>query len=431
MTGISTELVIIILLAVINGFFAMSEVALLSARKTRLQHLAERGSGRAQNALYLLQDPNNFLSTVQIGITLVGVLSGAFGGATIAEQIAISIQQHYPALARYSETIGITAVVVIITYLSLILGELVPKRLALNQLERIASLVARPMASLSRIGAPLVALLSASTNTVLWMIRVRRSNTPAVTEEDVRAMIRQATQIGIFEKGEQQIVDRVFEFADHRVTAIMTLRADIEWIDINHPRSAIVEQIRRSNHSRLPVAAGDLDHPMGVLITKDYLAADTNTDIRDLLRPPIFITEGMPALKLLEQFRKTSMHIALVVDEYGSVQGLVSATDVLEALIGNLPDGEATEDAVVQRPDGSWLIDGSLPIDELKGLLKIESIPDERAGFQTAAGLIIHHLGRIPKTADSFEFGGVRMEVVDMDGSRIDKMLVTTPRRST
>lgn len=429
MSGISTEMLIIVLLAIINGFFAMSEVALLSARKTRLQHLAEHGSERAQHALDLLQDPNNFLSTIQIGITLVGVLSGAFGGATIAEQIATFVQVHYPPLAGYSESIGITSVVVIITYLSLILGELVPKRLALNQPERIASLVARPMASLSRIGAPLVALLSASTNALLWVFQVRRSDTPAVTEEDVRALIRQGTQTGVFEKGEQQIVDRVFKFADRRVTAIMTVRADIDWIDINDPRATIVEKIRRCNHAKLPVADQDLDHTIGVVIAKDYLTTDKDTDIRHLLRPPLFISEGMPALKVIEQFRKTSMHIALVVDEYGTVQGLVSATDVLEALIGNLPDEEATEEAVVQRPDGSWLVAGSLPIDELKDLLEIESMPQEFAGFQTAAGFIIHHLGRIPKTADSFEFDDVRMEVVDMDGTRIDKILVTSLRR--
>ncbi|HYH00006.1 MAG TPA: hemolysin family protein [Terriglobales bacterium] len=427
MSLISYELIIIVLLAVINGIFAMSEVALLSARRSRLQNLADRGNTSARRAIELLHDPNNFLSTVQIGVTVVGIFAGAFGGATLAAHIA-GFLRGYPSLAAYADTAGITVVVIFITYLTLILGELVPKRVALNNPERISTLVATPMALLSRVGAPVVSVLSASTNALLWLLRVKKSTEPSVTEDDVRAMIRHGAQLGVFEKDEQQMVDRVFRFADRRVTAIMTLRADLDWLDVNDPAPTLLQNIKSSAHSRLPVCDGDPDHTLGILAVKDYLAQES-PQIRDLLKPPLFVNESMPALRLVEHFRAASVHVALVVDEYGVVQGLVSGTDVLEALVGDLPEEKSDEQAVVQRPDGSWLVDGSLPIEDLKELLRVDALPDEKLGaFRTAAGFVIHNLGRIPKASDTFEFDGTRIEVVDMDGNRVDKLLLTPSR---
>lgn len=425
MANVSYELVIILVLAIVNGVFAMSEVALLSARKSRLQHLADRGNASARRALELVQDPNNFLSTVQIGVTLVGVWAGAFGGATLAEQIAERLKE-YARIAPYAESIGIAVVVVLITYISLIVGELVPKRIALNNPERIAAAVARPMSILSSIGAPVVALLSISTNAVLWLTRVKESKEPSVTQDDVRAMIRMGTQSGALEEGEQQIVERVFRFADRKATAIMTHRADIEWLDINDSPEEIKRVIKQSRHSRLPVADGSLDRVLGILLVKDYFSVESSADLRRILNSPVYVPERMPALKVLEQFRNTPVRIALVIDEYGGIEGLVSATDVLEALVGELPSDQPADQPITQRADGSWLIDGTLPADDLRELLRLDHLPGEESNaFQTAAGFFIHHLGKIPKPADQFQFENICLEIVDMDGNRIDKILVS------
>lgn len=428
MADVSIELVIIVLLVLINGIFAMSEVALLSARKTRLQHLANRGNQKARRALALLDDPNNFLSTVQIGVTIVGVLSGAFAGATLAEQIASSLRR-YPSLAQHAEWIGISIVVIGITYLSLILGELVPKRIALHNPERIATFVARPMSFVSRFAAPIVAVLSASTNAVLWIFRLKPTNEPSVTQDDVRAMIRLGTQVGVIETDEQQIVERVFRVGDRKVSALMTHRINIDWLDVNDPPQVLHEEVRRSRYLFLPVCDGDLDRTLGIVSAKDYLAAAPDADIRSLLKPAIFVPEGLPALKLLERFRNAPVPIALVIDEYGGVNGLVNPIDVLEALVGDLPGENPPPPSVVQRQDGSWLADGSLPLEDFKELIGADSLPKQDVGgFQTLAGFLIYHLGRIPKPADSFEFDGVHIEVVDMDGNRIDKLLVVSKR---
>ncbi len=424
MTTIAFEIAIILVLTIVNGVFAMSEVALLSARKGRLQRSAERGDVRARRALVLLEDPNNFLSTVQIGVTLVGVLSGAFGGATIAEKIAGQLSR-YSAIAPYAETIGISTVVIAITYLSLVIGELVPKRLALHNPEGIARMVAGLMSALSRMGAPVVAILSVSTDAVLKVFGLRKSGEPAVTEDDVRGLLRQGAQAGIFEPGEHQIVERVFQFADRRVSAIMTPRTDIVWLDVEDGFSELRAKISSSQHSRFPVCEGDLDRVIGILHAKDFLAALENADVRGLVKHAVIVPQSMAALKVLEQFRQTTVHIALAVDEHGSVRGLVSATDVLEALVGELPDEPAHERSMVQRSDGSWLVDGSVPIEELKALLHVERLPREGTGtYQTVAGFVMDRLGKIPSTGEQFVWEENRFEVVDMDGNRIDKVLV-------
>jgi putative hemolysin len=415
-------------LALINGIFAMSEVALLSSRKVRLQHLAEHGNARARRALHLIEKPNNFLATVQVGVTLVGVLAGAFGGATIAETITQHLSR-YARLAPYSETIGISVIVLLITYLSLVLGELVPKRLALHSPEQIAAAVAGPMSLLSRVGAPLVAILSFSTDALLKVFRLRDPTESAVTVDDVRGLIRMGTQTGVFEPGEQRIVERVFQFADRRVSAIMTPRGNIAWLDLNDQHSELRANIVGSRHSRLPVCDGDLDHVVGILEAREFLAECRTIDIRPLLKPPILVPETTPALKTLEQFRQTTVHIALVIDEYGGVVGLVSEKDILEALVGDLPDKMPGEERIRRRADGSFLVDGGLPVEDLKTLLHVNELPGHGSGrFQTVAGFVIDNLRKIPSEADRFEWQGNRFEVVDMDGNRIDKVLVVPGR---
>ena len=419
------EVIFILLLTFLNGLFGMSEVALLSARKVRLQMAAAQGNRRARAALDLLADPNNFLSAVQVGVTLVGVLSGAFGGATIAEAIAAYLQS-YPVLAPHGEAIGLGVVVVSITYLSLILGELVPKRVALGNPERIAAGVARPMTVLARFARPLIRFLSFSTNSILRLFRVRPSQEPPVTEEEVRALLDQGTETGMFDRAERQILERVFRFADRKVDVLMTLRKDIVWLDVQDLREKMLMKIRGSNHSTFPVCDGQLDRALGVLHVKDLVSAGSDVPTKNLLREPLFVPEGMSALKVLEQFKERRTHLALVVDEYGSIQGMFTLKDVLEAIVGELPSTNETSDPpVVRRNDGSWLVDGTLPIDEMREILKVnEPLLHDRGSYRTLAGFMIEHIKRIPTVGDHFTWHGIRFEVVDMDGHRIDKVLV-------
>jgi putative hemolysin len=338
MSRIIPELAIIFLLTIINGLFAMSEVALLAARKGRLQNRASQGNARAGTALVLQQDPNNFLSTVQIGITLVGVLSGAFGGVTIAEELGDYLRR-YPLLAPYGEAIGVSVVVLAVSYLLLILGELVPKRLALHGPESVATSVAQPMSVVAKVGAPLVSVLSASTDTVLALFRLKESKEPAVSEEDVRELLRQGVQLGVFEAMEQRIVERLFQFSDRRVSTLMTRRADVEWLDINEDYSTWQRRIVGSPHSRFLLCDGNLDRVLGVVIAKDLLDETARTDIRGLLKQPLIVPSETTALNVLQQMQQAKVPMAVVIDEYGKVEGLLTPTALLEALVGESPGG--------------------------------------------------------------------------------------------
>lgn len=429
MSAIAIEVLFIIILILGNGVLAMSELAIVSARKTRLQQLAGRGEAGARTALDLANEPNQFLSTVQIGITLVGIMAGAFGGATIAEQLAAYIVD-IPALAPYSEAIGVAVVVLAITYLSLILGELVPKRLALNNAEKIAAAVARPMRILSRIASPAVRLLSISTETVLKVIGVQPSVEPPVTEEDIRMMIRQGTDAGVFEKVEQGLVENIFRLGDQRLGALMTPRTEIVWLNVSDPLDEIRQIVVQSGYSRFPVCEDSLDQVVGIVRTKDILAAllaDKTIDLRTLSRQVVFVPETMSAMKALEYFKQTGTHLFLIVDEYGGTEGLITHHDVLEAIVGDIAlTGKPSEPRALQREDGSWLLDGMLPVDEVKDALQVKRLPGEEwEGYHTLAGFILLQIGRIPKIGDHFEWNGLRFEVMDMDGRRIDKVLVT------
>lgn len=429
MPSVLAQVIVVLFLILINGLFAMSEIAVVSARKARLKQRADAGDPRAKIALELAETPNRFLSTIQIGITLVGILAGAFGGATLAKDLGAYLG-HIPLLKPYSEAIGLAVVVLVTTYLSLVLGELVPKRLALSNPERIAALIAAPMRALSFIAYPAVRLLSLSTEVTLRILGIRPSSEPPVTEEEIKVLLEQGTEAGVFQEVEQDMVESVLLLDERRAASLMTPRPDIAWLDIDDPPEEIRRKLITSPYSRFPVCQGSLDNVLGEVEARDLLARSLcgePFDLRDMLRKPLYVPETMPALKVLEAFKKSGTQMALVIDEYGSIQGLVTLKDILEAIVGDIPSAEElAEPQAVRREDGSWLLDGMLPIEEFKELLGIEELPGEDQGlYQTVAGFVITQLGRIPVAADHFEWGNLRFEVMDMDGNRVDKVLVT------
>jgi len=424
-----TEIFIIVTLILINGLFSMSELAIVSAKKNRLQAKAEDGHKGAEKALELAKNPNRFLSTVQIGITLIGILSGAFGGATIAEKLGMEINK-ISWLSPYSEGIGVGIVVLLITYFTLVLGELVPKRLALNSAEKIASAVSPLMQSLSRVTTPLVAILSSSTNLTLRALGVRPSNEPEVTEEDLKSILLQGTEIGIIEESEQDMVERIFRLSDRSVSALTTPRTETIFLNIDATHEEIYQKIARYPFSRFPVIQDTNDNVVGIVQSRDLLlqrVEGDQFDIAKVMLQPLYLPESTPALVVLEKFRSTGIELAVIIDEYGGVLGLVSMNDILEAIVGDVvyPHKENEAD-VIQREDGSWLMDGMLQVDELKDYLDIDYLPDRDEGnYETLSGLMMAQLGRVPVSGDHFEWEGLRFEVVDMDGRRVDKVLIS------
>jgi putative hemolysin len=406
----------------------MSEIAVVAARKVRLQQRAEDGDERARSALALAHDPNKFLSTVQFGITMVGVLAGAYGGATIAEQVAEPIRR-IPQLAAYSEGLALALVVSVITVLSLIIGELVPKRIALNNPEAIASWVARPMMMLSRIGGPAVGVLTAATNFVLRVFGVKGEAEPNLTEDEIKALISQGAETGAVGAAEENIVQRVFQLGDQRVSSIMTPRPDIEWIDVDASEEELREFLASHSHTQFVACHGGLDDVAGIVRSADLLPLafkGARINLLPLTKEALFVPDSMPAVQLLESFRGSHKHVALVMDEYGAVEGLVTVTDLLTAIVGDLP-GNASEavGAFVSRADGSWLVDGSAAMEEVATHFGMDALPEDEAGaYHTIGGFVMARLGRVPKAADVFEWGGMKFEVMDMDGRRIDKVLV-------
>ncbi|WP_375469915.1 hemolysin family protein [uncultured Nostoc sp.] len=428
MSSITFEILIILVLIIANGVFSMSEMAIVSARKVRLHQLANQGDPKAKAALKLAESPNHFLSTVQVGISLIGILTGAFGGATIANRVAVYVKR-VPLLAPYSDPLSFGIVVLIITYFSLIVGELVPKRLALNNPERIASIVAIPMQALAAIASPVVYLLSASTDLILRVLGITASTEPQVTEEEIKILIEQGTEAGTFEEAEQDMVERVFRLGDRPVSYLMTPRPDIVWLDLEDTAEENRQKMVDSAYSRYPVCQGGLDNVLGVIPVTDLLARSFRGEPLDLtvgLRQPVFVPESTRGLKVLELFKQTITHMALVVDEYGVIQGLVTLNDIMSEIVGDVPstDGQDQPQAV-QREDGSWLLDGMLPVEDFLELFGMEEWQsEERGSYQTLGGFVITNLGRIPAAADYFEWQSMRIEVMDMDGNRVDKVLV-------
>jgi putative hemolysin len=419
------EILLILLLVLLNGTFAMSELAIVSSRRIRLQALQRQGSTAAAAAIELHENPQRFLPTVQVGITLVGVLAGAFGGARLAGLLGDVIEQ-VPGLAPFASEIAFVAVVVAITYLSLILGELVPKQIALRHPERVALLVSPPLLLLSRITSPVVWLLSASSGLVLRLIGYGKHEAQAVTEEEVKAVVAEGATSGAIETEERHMIERVLRLADKPVRALMTSRTELEWIDRTAPPQDIAARLRASSVTRFVVADGRVDNVVGVVAAKDLLdqlLEGAPFSIGAVLRQPLVLPDTLSALDALERMRGDPLGMALVMDEYGSFEGVVTASDLLEAIVGELGSAEATESApAVQRHDGSLLIDGSMASDELKARLELPDLPREGT-YHTVAGLMLALLQRVPKEGDRIVWAGWRFEIVDMDGRRVDKVL--------
>lgn len=427
------DIVLILLLILLNGAFAMSEIAVVSARKTRLQSLAESGSPGARAALSLHQEPTYFLSTVQVGITTVGILSGAVGERSVADPLGEWLAQ-MPLLAPYARAISLTVVVVALTYFSVVVGELVPKRLGLLAPEGIASAVARPMMWLSGLAKPLVWLFSASSDGLLRIIGARRKDEPPVTNEEIKVLMEQGAEAGVFHESEQNLVSNVLRLDEQRIRVIMTPRKDIYAIDLDEDEAAIRQQVAECPYGRVVVCRDGVDNVVGVLKTGDLLKRAISgqslgaSDVEGVLKPPLYVPETVTTTQLLENFRQSRVQFALIVDEYGELQGLVTLTDVLTAIVGEIDIPSALEEQdMVQREDGSWLIDGGVTVERLKAVLDIDDeLPDEDDNeYNTVGGFVMHTLGRLPVAADYFDCAGLRFEVMDMDRTRVDKVMVS------
>lgn len=424
-----TEIFVIFLLIILNGIFAMAEIAIISSRKVRLQQKANEGNKNAQTALDLANSPSKFLSTVQVGITLVGIFTGAFGGATIAKEIEKALVT-VPLIAPYSEIISLVLVVSLITYLFIILGELVPKSLALSQPEKIAMFVARPMNKLALVSSPFISFLSISTDWILSILQIKHQTEPSVSDEEVRLLFREGTQSGVFELAERDIVERTLRLSDKKVKNLMTPRKEILWINIDSSFKTIRNMITKKPHSHFPVCRDSLDKVIGIvrteLLLRDFLAEE-KINLKKLLHKPLFIPESMDGLSVLEVFKKSGIHMALVVDEYGNIRGLLSLTDILEAIVGDIPTlNELEEKEIIKRGKGTYLVDGLVSIDEFKDYFHLRKLSGEKTGvFHTIGGFVMNKIGRIPVTGDKFEVGDLKYEVVDMDGNRVDKILVS------
>jgi putative hemolysin len=423
------ELSLVFLLILINGLFVMSEMVIISARKVRLQQAANQGNRRARIAMDLANNPSRFLPTVQVGITLMAILSGARGEHAVSSQLK-PLLAGVPALQPHAEVIASTLAIVIITYLTIVVGELVPKQIALSNPDRLSLVVAAPMAWLGKIGSPISHILSLSTDLIIKLLGIKPASNPEVTEEEIRVMIGQGTEAGTFEEAEQDMMERVMALGDRRVGSMMTPRPDIVWLDTEDPWEENCQKIVDSQYSRFPVCQEVLDNVIGVIHVADLLGQVLSGEKPNLTAPllkPLLVPESTKGLKVLEQFKETGTHIGVVVDEYGVIQGLVTMNDLLEEIVGNIQDLEQpTPPQAVEREDGTWLLDGMLPVEEFIELFHIpEDAIDHRGSYNTLGGFIILQLGKIPNEADNFDWERFHFEVIDMDGNRVDKVLVS------
>jgi putative hemolysin len=433
MPHVTFEILVILLLLLCNGFLALSEIAVVSARRPRLIQRADRGDLAARAAVALSQSPTRFLSTVQVGITLIGILSGAYGGTTIARELARFLSG-YPAIAAYSDGAAVAIVVVVLSYATVIIGELVPKRIALSNPERFAALVARPMTALSRVAGPAVTALESTSNVIMKVFRLPQGGDTTVTEADVSAMVAAGTAAGVFEPAERHMVERVFRLDDEPVAGMMTPRRDIVWLDVNDSLDAHDDLIRQHPYSRFPLCDGSLDRILGIINLRDLwigqrdASSQAPLDLRAMAREPLFVPDRSAALDVLERFQKTGTHIAIVIDEHGGVDGLLTLNNILQFLV-TTPTGASLrpDDAtIIRRGAHSWLVDGALSLGEFyAGIGADEPDADEPRGYHTVAGLVMTTLGRIPAAGDRVTIGPLVLEVADMDGFRVDKVLVT------
>ena len=420
------EAVVIFGLLILNGLFASAELALVSARRTRLKALAEKGQRGARAALALVDDPTRLLSSTQFGITLVGILTGVYSGAAYSAELAQYLSRH-ELLAPYAEELSYGAIVVVMTYVSLIIGELVPKRLAMAHADRWATLIALPMQYLALVGAPLVWLLQRSTDTILKLVPMVNATQAAVTDDDVRALAAEGMLKGGIHRHEMEMIDSVLRLADRSIDSIMVPRGDILWLDAGEPVAALWDEARRSGHARFLLCRGELEQLIGVISLANLGEAlrrgeiDPDVDVQ----PPLHVPEGISVLKLLETFRRSSVHLAVVTNEYGGIEGLATPADILKAIAGELPEmGSRDSAGAQQRDDGSWLVDGHLPIYEAERTLNRKDLA-RGDNYHTMAGFVLWHLGRLPVEGERMAWRDLAIEVVDMDGLVIDKLLIT------
>lgn len=421
------ELLILVLLILLNGVFALSEMAIVSSRKPRLRAMADKGNGGAKMALKLLEDPSRMLSTVQIGITGIGIIAGAYGATSLADDLTPWVADLHASLTPHAKTIAFALVIIFTTFLSLVLGELIPKRVALAAPETFAAAVAPMMALMEMVASPLVWVLRASTEGIISLLGLNRTRQEDVTEEELQSLIAEGEKAGVIEEEEREMIEGVMRLGDRSVKTIMTPRTEMVWLDPGMTREEIIKDIVESGHSRFPVAHGDADKIVGVVQTKElfaHLATSGAVDLQAVMHPALFVPETMPVLKLLESMRGNAVRMVIVSEEYGSVLGLVTAADLLESIAGD--DALALDEGLsppVKRDDGSWLVDGMTPVDEFEQLVGVRGLNDDE-GYSTVAGLVMHLLRALPKEGDKIELGLLHFEVIDMDGRRIDKVLV-------
>jgi putative hemolysin len=418
------EIFILLALIILNGIFSMSEIALVSSRKARLEAQANKGDKKAKAALDLANNPDRFLSTVQIGITLIGILTGIYSGEKLTDDLVLYLNR-FPVFQPYANGLATTIIVIILTYFSLVLGELVPKRIGLSRPEAIAKGMAKPMSIVSLMTSPFVWLLTKSSYVIVKLFAIKTDNNQ-VTEEEIKAIISEGTEHGAIEEAEQEIIERVFHLGDRNITSLMTHRSDMIWFDLNDNEAKIREKIIKDAHSIYPICDGDIDNIKGVVSIKDLYVADDLTLFKDLMQPALFVPNNNTAYQVMEKFRESKIHSCFIVDEYGSVLGMITMNDILEAIIGDMPQPDGVDDyEITEREDGSYLVDAQIPFyDFLSRFDKTEWMNDSEHEFDTLAGCILHELERIPLTGDTIEWKDFKIEVIDMDGHRIDKVLV-------
>jgi putative hemolysin len=418
------EIIILLVLIFINGLFVMSEIALVSVRKARLESLAEKGDIRARKALELSNNPELFLSAAQIGITLIAILTGVYSGERFSKDLQPHIEK-IEFLRPYASTVATTIIVIIVTFLSIIFGELIPKRIGLLKAEKIAKLVAVPVIVFARFTHPIVWLLNKVSNLFFTIFNIKKMKDDAVTEEEIKTMITEGTEAGTIDEAEQVIINRVFHLGDRNITSLMTHRSDIIWFNLDDNEEKIKEKITAEPHSVYPICDGQIDEIKGVVSIKDLYVSADNTFFKDLMQPALFVPENNTPFQVMEKFRESKIHSCFIVDEYGSILGLVTLNDILEAIVGEIPQPDIEDYEVKEREDGTFLVDAQIPFyDFLTRFEKAEWMNEGEQDFDTLAGFILHRLERIPKTGDKLEWKGFSIEIMDMDGHRIDKVLV-------
>ena len=418
------DIVILLGLILLNGLFVMSEIALVSARKSRLEMMAEKGDKKAENALKLALNPELFLSAAQIGITLIAILTGVYSGERFSAYLQPYVEK-IEFFRPYADTIAISIIVIIVTFLSIIFGELIPKRIALLNAEKIAKKAASPMYAFAKATHPIVWLLNRTSNGFFKLFNIKQSKDDSVTEEEIKAIISEGTEAGTIEEEEKEIIERIFHLGDRNITSLMTHRSDILWFDLNDNEEKIREKIIAEPHSIYPICDGDLDDIKGVVSIKDLYVSDDLTLFKDLMQPALFVPDNNTAYQVMEKYKESKIHSCFIVDEYGSVRGMITLNDILEAIVGDIPQSHIEDYEILEREDGSYLIDAQIPFyDFLSRFNQTDLLQQDEQAYDTLAGLILHELERIPQAGDKLEWNGFHIEIIDMDSHRIDKVLV-------